>query len=701
MFCKKVNDVTICDIFSCNSVTQHLEIMRILKNLLLSALISTPLVAQEKPNILFIFCDDLGYGDVGVFWQNQRKEANKPDQPWFSTPHIDQMAAEGMLLHAHYCAAPVCAPSRASLFMGRHQGNAPIRDNQFDKVMPNQPTLGTTLKQAGYHTALIGKWGLQGKGKNSTEWPSYPTKRGFDYFLGGVRHRDGHEHYPYDQIHFKNKRTEIWEQDKEISEGLKGCYTTDLFTAATKKWLVDHKKESSDKPFFLFLSYDTPHAATQIATSPYPKGYGVKGGVQWIGKKGRMINTANNSPDNYIHPDYADKMYDHDSDPSTPLVPWTNVSKRYASSIRRIDNSVQDIIQTLKDLGMDENTLIVFTSDHGPSKESYIKENLQPGFFDSFGPFTGIKRDCWEGGIRPGAIVRWPKAIKAGSETELPSQMNDWMATFCEAAGTPIPAIADGTSLIPSLTGKGEQEASTIYVEYTVGGGTPKYAEFPKSRQGAKRGQMQVVREGKLKAIRYNTTKPDTPFMVFDVTKDPREENNLAGKPGIPSQEHWIKAVSRLHGVEKSAKRPYDKLAVSALDITKTTPGVTKKASDKQYAYAYRLTDAKTTTAGDLSISETKGNIEFSGYLKVEKDGSYGFEFAEGVNGVLRIHDILTLDTDSPEPAHATNSLKLTAGYHPFTLTVRANGKATKAPLLWKAPGADKAVAITAASLSH
>lgn len=675
--------------------------MRVFTKLLVSALLSTSALAKDKPNILFIFCDDLGYGDVGIFWQNQRKEANKADEPWFSTPHLDQMAAEGMLLHAHYAPAPVCAPSRASLFMGRHQGNAPIRDNQFDKVMPDQPTLGTTLQQAGYHTALIGKWGLQGNGKNSAEWPSYPTKRGFDYFLGGVRHKDGHEHYPYDKIHFKKNRTEIWEQDKMITEDLKGCYTTDLFTAATKKWLVEHKKDSADKPFFLFLSYDTPHAATQIATAPYPDGYGLKGGIQWTGKKGKMINTANDKPDSYIHPDYADKMYDHDSNPDTPLVPWTNVAKRYASSIRRIDNSVQDIIQTLKDLGMDENTLIVFTSDHGPSQESYIKERLEPGFFDSFGPFTGIKRDCWEGGIRPGAIVRWPAAIKAGGSTELPSQMNDWMATFCDAAGAPIPAISDGSSLVPTLTNKGEQEPSTIYVEYTVGGNTPKYKEFPKARQGAKHGQMQVIREGNLKAIRTNTNQADTPFMVFDVVKDPREENNLAGKPGIPDQAHWLKAVSRMHGIEPSAKRPYDSLAIAALDIKETKEGVLKKTSDKDYNYAYRLTGTEASTAKDLSITETKGNAEFIGYLKVEKDGSYGFQFSEGVNGILRIHDILTLDTDSPEPAHTTNNLNLTEGYHPFTLTIRANGKAVSDPLLWIAPGADKAEPVKAESLSH
>lgn len=675
--------------------------MRIFTKLLVSALLSSSLLAQEKPNILFIFCDDLGYGDVGAFWQNQRKEANKADEPWFSTPNIDKMAAEGMLLHAHYCAAPVCAPSRASLFLGQHQGNAPVRDSQFDKAVPDQPTLASTLKTAGYKTALIGKWGLQGKGDNAKQWPAYPTKRGFDYFLGYVRHRDGHEHYPFDKIHFKNKRTEMWEQNKEISDELKGCYTADLFTAAAKKWIIEQKKESKDKPFFLFLSYDTPHAATQIATSPYPEGRGVKGGIQWLGKKDQMINTATDSPDSYIHPDYAERMYDHDSNPDTPMVPWTNVAKRYASSIRRLDNAVEDLMQTLKDLGIDDNTLIVFSSDHGPSQESYLKEPLDPSFFDSFGPYTGIKRDCWEGGIRPGAIVRWPAAIKPGGSTEHPSQMDDWLATFCDVAGAPVPALSDGISIAPTMTGKGEQATSSIYVEFAVGGNTPKYEEYPAARRGAKRGQMQVLREGNLKAIRYNVNDANAPFMVFDVVKDPREENDLAGKPGTPSQEYWIQASSRFHGINNSAKRPYDSIAVAAIELENSKPGVTKKASDKQYAYAYRMNSAEGTEAKDLSIKETKGNVEFSGYIKVDKDGEHTFSFAPGVKGVLRIHQIVALDTDSAEPTHTGGAINLTAGYHPFTLTVRASGKAVREPLLWTAPGTDKAEAVGATSLSH
>lgn len=596
--------------------------MRFTKAILAASLLIATLAsgATKKPNIVFILCDDLGYGDIGVFHQNDKKG------PSFKTPHIDQLAKDGIQLRAHYAPAPVCAPSRASLFLGQHQGNSPIRDNQFDKALPNQPTIASTLKNAGYHTALIGKYGLQGNGKNPEAWSAYPTKRGFDYYIGAVRHRDGHEHYPYDKIHFKNKRTEIWQQNKEISAELKGCYSTDLFTAASKKFLTDHHKATPDKPFFLFLSYDTPHAATQIATSPYPKGFGVKGGIQWIGKKDQWINTANDSPDSYIHPDYTNKD-------------WKDVYKRYASSIRRIDNSIADIRQTLVDLGYAENTLIVFTSDHGPSQESYIKQPLNPSFFQSYGPFTGIKRDCWEGGLRPGAIATWPTKIKPGSITESPSQMHDWMPTFCEIASTPTPAIADGTSLIPTLTGKGKQAPSTIYTEYSVGGKTPNYDDYPQNRRGAKRNQMQAIRQGNLKAIRYNIKSATDPFLVFDVVKDPKESKNLAGKPGIPNQAHWQALTAHTHGTNPTAKRPYDNQPIPPVEVTNPKLGA-------------KITKATAKTPYPSTASKTQ-----TGYIKTTEAGQKTFEVSEDT--ILKIHGI-NVKTGIP--------LNLQPGLHPFTL---------------------------------
>ena len=635
---------------------------------------SASLSAAERPNILFILCDDLGYGDVGVFYQNSRGTG----QPSFKTPHIDQLAKEGMQLRAHYAPAPVCAPSRASLFLGQSQGNAPVRNNQFDKALPDQPTLASTLKQAGYSTGLIGKWGLQGKVDQSKQnpegWPSYPTKRGFDYFLGYVTHVDGHEHYPFENIHMKKrkKKTKLWEQGEEISGKLKGCYTTDLFTAASKRFLVLHQKNTPQKPFFLTLSYDTPHAATQIATMPYPDGFGVKGGIQWLGEKGKMINTANDSVNSYIHPDYQEED-------------WQNVSKRYASSIRRIDNSVADVVQTLKDLKLDQNTLIVFTSDHGSSKESYIKERLDPSFFQSFGPFTGIKRDCWEGGIRPGAIARWPAKIKAGTITESPSQMQDWMPTFCEIAKTSTPAIADGVSLIPTLTGEGS-EGSEIYVEYRVGGKTPSCEQFPKARAGQKRGEMQAIRQGKYKAIRYNIKSGNEPFLVFDLTKDPAEANDLAGKPGVPDQQHWLAAVARHHHKNPSAKRPYDGVEIAPFIGVKTQAGM-------------RVTEAK-VGPGATTKYVSRDSYQLSGFISVDQAGEYTFSVAKGVKGILRIHKINVLDTDSNEAYPNDNTLNLGGGLHPFTLFLKERPTSLEV-IQWKVKGGSEFKAIAAKQYSH
>lgn len=619
----------------------------------------------ERPNILFFLCDDLGYGDVGVFYQNARAAKGEPAM---KTPHIDKLANEGIQLRAHYVGAPVCAPSRATLFLGQSQGNSPVRNNQFDKALPDQPTLASTLKEAGYNTALIGKWGLQGdqKGKKGVDaWPSYPTKRGFNYFIGYVTHVDGHEHYPFENIHFKKKaersgkmiKAQLWEQEEEIADQLEGCYTTDLFTAATKRFITTHVSEKKEQPFFLMLSYDTPHAATQIATMPYPEGFGVDGGIQWVGEKGKMINTANSSTDSYIHPDYADKD-------------WQDVYKRYASSVRRIDNSVADVMQTLKDLKLDENTLVVFSSDHGPSKESYITEQLKPDFFRSFGPFTGIKRDCWEGGIRPGAIARWPAKIKAGSITETPSQMQDWMPTFCEVAEISTPAIADGVSLIPQLTGTATSDpdgGAEIYVEYYQDRKTPDFKHFAKDRVGQKRGEMQSIRKGKYKAIRYNVKKQDDKFLVFDLTKDPSESTDIAGQEGVPNQQYWIDAVSRHHHRNPSAKRPYDGAEIAPMIISETK----LKAGFKQF-------EAKDSKGSYVS----RDSFKQQGFIKVDKTGEYKFTLPQGIKGLLRIHRINVLDRDSKKKYSNNSTLNLEAGLHPFTLYLKAPTK--EGVIKWK-----------------
>src|SRR5689334_9530262 len=187
----------------------------------------------QRPNIIFILCDDLGIGDIGAFYQNQRAAMHDRSVPFFQTPFIDTLARDGAKLTQHYSGAPVCAPSRASLLTGLTQGHANVRDNQFDKELADTHTLGTVLQKAGYSTAAIGKWGLQGgdwesktnknpsidapaslKAAEYREWTSFPTKRGFDYFFGYVRHIDGHFHYP------KEDGREVWQNDREIAADL-------------------------------------------------------------------------------------------------------------------------------------------------------------------------------------------------------------------------------------------------------------------------------------------------------------------------------------------------------------------------------------------------------------------------------------------------------------------------------------------------
>ncbi len=177
---------------------------------------------------------------------------------------------------------------------------------------------------------------------------------------------------------------------------------------------------------------------------------------------------------------------------------------------------------TLKDLKLDDNTLVVVTSDNGPSIESYLKENYTPQFFRSFGPYEGIKRDLWEGGIHLGALVRWPRAIKPGSSSgDWATATWDWLPTFAEAAGVQPPARSDGVSLLPLLTGQGEQRPSTVYVEYFQNGRTPNFEEFAQSRRNADRNQMQMLRQDKYAAVRYNILSHQDDFEIFDVSADP------------------------------------------------------------------------------------------------------------------------------------------------------------------------------------
>ncbi len=653
----------------------------------------------KQPNIIFILTDDLGYGDLGVFFQNQRKKASDRSEPWTSTPNIDRLAASGALLPQHYCAAPVCAPARASLLLGRHQGHANVRDNQFDKALDNNHTIASVLRTAGYTTSTFGKWGLQGAG-NPPDWPAHPLNRGFDYYMGMIRHADGHEHYPKEGVYRGAKQ--VWENRTNIADKLDKCYTADLWTAATKKWIIDFEKENNSvKPFFIYLAYETPHAVIELPTQAYPAGGGLKGGMQWLGEPGHMINTASGKVDSYFHPDYANATYDHDKNKSTPEAAWPDVYKRYATSVRRIDDGVGDIMQLLKDLKIDNNTLVIFSSDNGPSIESYLKEDYAPTFFNSFGPFDGIKRDVWEGGVRVPTIAAWPGHIPAGRIVNTPSGVHDWLPTLANAAGVTAPANTDGVSLLPSLTGVGKQRNSTIYIEYFNNLSTPKFEEFAQQHRGRKRNQMQVIRFGDTVGVRYDIKSGKDNFEIYNVAEDPQEIKNLANEPGMEVVQNKMKErVLQVRMPDTSAPRPYDNDLVPAVSIRKTEGGIRWKAYTGNFPWLPDAATLATSESGladkpDVSVSKRTNNgvLLFEGYLKIPADGQYTFTIKAGAGALLRIHDATVIDADFGYVAlsNKAGTIRLQAGLHPFRLYYSL--KTGTNPLLnleWDGPGINK-----------
>lgn len=661
---------------------------------------ASQVVATETvhPNVIFILTDDLGYGDVGAFFQNLRKSNNNRSEPWHLTPKLDTFAQDGMRMTQQYCPAPVCAPSRASLMLGVHQGHSNVRDNQFDKALENNFTLANTLQRAGYATAAFGKWGLQGTGETPAEWDAYPTRRGFDFFMGYVRHNDGHEHYPKEGVYGGVK--EVWEMTSEISANLDGCYTADLWTARTKKWITDHQATRPAQPFFIYLAFDTPHAVDELPAMAYPAGGGLTGGLQWIGTPGHMMNTATNTVDSYYEPDYADATWDHDHNPDTPEAPWPDVYKRYATSVRRIDHCTGDLIQLLKDLGIDKNTLVVFTSDNGPSTESYLPQKLEADFFNSFGPFDGIKRDLWEGGLRVPTSVRWPGHIAPNSTSTLPCQFHDWMATFTDLAGLPAPARCDGVSLLPELTGRGVQRTPTVYSEYFENGKTPLYSEFAPAHRGRIRKQMQLIRIENYVGVRYNITSQTNDFEIYNVVTDPQETINLATQTTYAALQQQMKTqVLQLRRPDPSAPRPYDSEYIPASTDTNLTAGlITYATYCGTWPWVPEFADlpAETTgqTAGlDVTIlpQETHFGIAFSGYLSVPTDGEYTFYLTDDAGAHLRIHKASVIDDDFNHTGEeVSGAIRLKAGRHPFRLYYRHNGGDRRLHLSYSGPDISK-----------
>lgn len=683
---------------------------------------------SKSPNIIFIMADDQGYGDLGIFFQNERrKNGSKPTE---LSPQLDRLASQGLMLTQYYCAAPICAPSRASLLLGVSQGHANVRDNQFDKALEDNYTMASTLRTLGYSTAAIGKWGLQGNDKydfNGYQWPAHPLKRGFDYYFGYMRHSDGHEHYPKEALYRKywaENGKGVWENYTNLTQKLDKCYTADLWTAVAKKYIIDHVKlEKKTNPFFLYLAFDTPHAVQELPTQKYPAGGGLKGGMQWIGKAGQFINTASGNPDSYVYPEYANATYDDDNNAATPEIPWPDIYKRYATANRRIDDAVGDIVQLLRDLKIDSNTIIVYTSDNGPSKESYLPNDKEqpnkPTFFSSYGPFEGIKGDTWEGGVHLPAIVWGPRYFKNGSTLSVPAIAYDWASTFIDLAGGMPPARMDGISLLPFLTGNTKEDSRSIYIEYSNEESTPDYPEFLKRRRGRVRNNMQWLRVGDYVGVRYDIKSAADDFEIYNVEDDPSQHHNLASGTGkelsltlpassgnaqktgvsVDAFQSFLKSkVLQMHRPNSSAPRPYDSAFIPSLKREEVLPGIDRKVYKGSFPWIPQVNKLRPFKNGDsevpeimISANNTNELTFFSGYISVPRDGEYNFYMACDSKAFLRIHDIQLIDEDYAYPGNVlrTANLFLKAGLHPFSLSYyrREDKGPAFLKLDWSGPG--------------
>jgi MYXO-CTERM domain-containing protein len=650
-----------------------------------------------KPNIIFILADDLGYGDLGSFWQDKGSHSAKK----FDTPELDRLAAEGVKLTHHYVGAPVCAPSRASLLTGRHQGHADIRDSQMDKPLPQNHTLGTVMRAGGYATAWIGKAGLAGDegsvnlaGKGSQGLAAHPLMRGFDRFFGYLFHWDAHEHYPRNGT--SPETAFIYDGFSQVTNASLDLYTTDAWTAAAKQFMIDEVR-AGDKPFFLYLAYDTPHFNMQRPAVAYPAldddGDPTTGGVQWTLDKDASGNVRYASTANGLG------VVDAYTEPGLPDT-FIGSEKQHVGMIRRIDRAVADLVRTLKDLGVDDHTVIVFSSDNGPHNEGN-----DPRTFESFANMEGIKRDLWEAGIRVPTIVRWPDGItratndeNASFELDRPSATWDWLPTFAELAGVPAPSWADGVSLVPSLTGgKGQRDKGYLYFEFANGDATPDFAEFPAHR-GAARGEMQAVRVGNHMGVRTQVASAQDDFRIYDVVNDPGETNDLAtSMPELQSRLKTLAITSRRPGA--GIVRPYDAEAAPA---SVPPPGLVNGVRWKRYAGPFpwvpELRDlSPTTIASDTTFAPAKhapndnAGLFYTGFVQVPVAGDYTFYVTSDAGASLHIHDAHVIDDDfNHDGAEVSGIIALAAGYHSYRLCYRHAGGEHVLDVKWSGPALRK-----------
>lgn len=691
--------------------------------------------AEKKPNIILIVVDDMGWGDLGL-----NQPAEHAGTPRIDTPVLDRLATQGAQLQRHYTCAPVCAPARASLFTGLHQGHAEvIRNNSFDAALENSHTLGSVLKAAGYNTALIGKWGIGGgqeSGGTPGTCPAWPTKRGFDFFFGYNNHLAGHRHYPKEESNAdpETHRNAIWDGDEMITDQLDGCYCTDLFTARAKKWIVDQQTDGEDKPFFLALTYVAPHARLGIPAGEYPAGGGLNGGVQWLGEPGKMINTASPTTwDTYIHPQYRNAWQEYaDTRYGSNATHKLMTARRHAAMITRVDEAVGDIVQLCEDLGIADNTIIIFTSDNGCHDEpgavggfnGHPAPAQDPSFFRSYGNHDGIKRDVFDGGLRVPCVVYAPGIIKGGMVSTTPTQFQDWMATLCDLADVPVPARCDGRSLLPLLQGNdtlSKDSSRVLYVEYAFGSGMAQYQDYAANKKGRTRGEQQVLiffdnRSGRwLKALRTGVKTGNEKWELYDTEADPHESTPLPESNSAEMQTQlnnmalWNRRAYDYHrAADAPARRnacggfrSYDMNLVPAVSTpqTATATGLLMSQTKGSAPWTPAATEMKapetTATVNPNGTVLPAGTITtFTGYIDVPDDGNHWHFYltlsdVPGTKAFVKLHNFNLVDADfnyvpgstATESAAANTveedatrtgkkGIPLKAGKHPITITV-------------------------------
>lgn len=460
----------------------------------------------DRPNLVLIIADDLGYAETGCYGQKKIR-----------TPNIDRLAAEGLRFTQFYSGSPVCAPTRCTLMTGMHTGHAEIRANREIKPEGQHPitagavTLAEVLKARGYATGGIGKWGLGPPGSEGD-----PNKQGFDLFFGYNCQRMAHNYYP----------TYLWENDKRVSLNNPDFSSPQKFPAdadpndpaAYKRYQgndyapdlmvtrgLEFIRANRARPFFLYVALPIPHMALQVPEDSLKEYEGAFPETPYLGDKGYL--------------------------------PHRTPRAAYAAMVTRLDRYVGQIVGLLKDLQLDERTLVLFTSDNGPTYNG----GTDSTFFESTGPLRGLKGSVYEGGIRVPLIARWPGRIAAGKVTGHIAAMWDVLPTVCEITGTEAPAGIDGISLAPTLLGKGGQkEHEYLYWEYPAGGG------------------QQAVRSGDFKAVRQNMLRGPIRTELYDLRNDVGEQRDIAA-------DH-PEVVRRMERTMREARRPSPTFKFAPLD---------------------------------------------------------------------------------------------------------------------------------------